>query len=444
MLVHHSLFLSLLVTSAVAVHQPSLLSEELGSSQVALAHHDRTLFGWGKIKNKVVDPAKDAIDCVKNPLSCAKDTVVDPAKDAIDCVKNPLSCAKDTVVDPAKDAIDCVKNPLSCAKDNLPFLKLVPDCLLDGKPESCFLPRLIEAAQELGTYTARLQQVAATSFYEVGYTLLRIAKEARDRRLEDCKGEDSINIPVRFSFQKKKPFVHVDNVKLPTCHLASKYLKDMYGAFKDCFLHDLTQLGPKIVAIWKDQQPGTEAMCNAKDNFAIILKLKLSANTKVKFLSGGGGIGLAFGCKDGKMKQKMVFDYEAGFHFVADPMPLTISMHQTVGFLHQWPTHYSDFFQDVGNLRLTFGLPKAANMVVQAILNQVCQRALPDAVSAVLCTRNIPQNVQLLFDPPQFDFLKVGKPTFTGFKSAGLQLGWAFNMYSLTPAGSHAAVAAKV
>merc|ERR1712195_288678 len=60
--------------------------------------------------------------------------------------------------------------------------------------------------------------------------------------------------------------------------------------------------------------------------------------------SGGGGIGSAFGCKNGKMKQELIFDYEAGFEFAASPIPLTIAFHQNVGFLREWPTHHSKFF----------------------------------------------------------------------------------------------------
>merc|ERR1712195_469629 len=144
--------------------------------------------------------------------------------------------------------------------------------------------------------------------------------------------------------------------------------------------------------------------------------------------SGSGGIGLAFGCKNGKMKQELIFDYEAGFEFTASPVPLTIAFHQNVGFLREWPTHHSKFFSDVGNLRLTLGIPKSASMLVNMALNEVCRRALPDVVRDVVCGKAIPQNVQMMFDPPQYD-LNINKPKFSGFKMVGLQLGWAFNLF---------------
>merc|ERR1712195_151657 len=144
--------------------------------------------------------------------------------------------------------------------------------------------------------------------------------------------------------------------------------------------------------------------------------------------SGSGGIGLAFGCKNGKMKQELIFDYEAGFEFTASPVPLTIAFHQNVGFLREWPTHHSKFFSDVGNLRLTLGIPKAAEMLVTMALNEVCQRVLPDVVRDVVCGKAIPQNVQMMFDPPQYN-LNINNPKFSGFKMVGLQLGWAFNLF---------------
>ena len=283
---------------------------------------------------------------------------------------------------------------------------------------------------------ARLQQIAALSLNEVGSMLIRIAREAHAKRMDDCSsdGKGTIKIPIKFSFKKEAPFVQVRDLEFKTCHMPGKYLEDIYNSFKDCFLHELKGFGPKLIAIWKNSEPGAlvdygaEASCLPDDNFAITLKLKVSAATKLYMASGGGGIGLAFGCKNGKMKQELIFDYEAGFEFTASPIPLTIAFHQNVGFLREWPTHHSKFFSDVGNLRLTLGIPKSASRLVNMALNEVCKRALPDVVRDVVCGKAIPQNVQMMFDPPQYD-LNINKPKFSGFEMVGLQLGWAFNLF---------------
>ena len=288
----------------------------------------------------------------------------------------------------------------------------------------------------VSSYMARLQQIAALSLNEVGSMLIRIAREAHAKRMDDCSsdGKGTIKIPIKFSFKKEAPFVQVRDLEFKTCHMPEKYLEDIYNSFKDCFLHELKGFGPKLIAIWKNSKPGAlvdygaEASCSPDDNFAITLKLKVSAATKLYMASGGGGIGLAFGCKNGKMKQELIFDYEAGFEFTASPIPLTIAFHQNVGFLREWPTHHSKFFSDVGNLRLTLGIPRSASMLVQIALNEVCRRALPDVVRDVVCGKAIPQNVQMMFDPPQYD-LNILKPKFSGFEMVGLQLGWAFNLF---------------
>merc|ERR1711865_802624 len=74
------------------------------------------------------------------------------------------------------------------------------------------------------------------------------------------------------------------------------------------------------------------------------------------------------------------------------------------------------------------GIPRSASMLVQMALNEVCRRALPDVVRDVVCGKAIPQNVQMMFDPPQYD-LNILKPKFSGFEMVGLQLGWAFNLF---------------
>jgi uncharacterized protein YjbJ (UPF0337 family) len=395
---------------------------------------DTTKDAIGDIK----DNAEDLTDKVKDTANGAADKIKDTAKDTTDKVKDKAEDVVDKVSDTVDELIDCAKDPHTCAKKNGIF-DLLPECLLDGKPEKCFIDNLLNSGKELATNTARLQQIAATSMWEVGYTLLRIAKEARKRRLDDCKNhEGTISIPLKFSFKTIPPFVQVKDIQLKTCHMPQKYLKDIYNTFKDCFLGELKNLGPKIIALWKGQEIGSAAQCNSGDNFAIVLKLQLGAATKVKFLSGGGGIGLAFGCKDGEMKQEMVFDYEAGFKFIADPKPLTISLSQDVAYLKEWPTHHSEFFKDLGQLRLTFGFPKSASMIVQFLLNQVCQKGLPEAVSKILCGKAIPQDLQLFFDPPKFN-LDFNTPEFEHFKMVGMQLGWTFNLYEMTPGAKAAA-----
>ena len=403
--------------------------------------------------NCVKEQAKTAVDCIKNPLDCVKETsntVSDVAKETAngiaDCAKNPLKChrdGRDDIIDSAEDVVDagidiaggildCAKTPLKCIKKN-PFWNLLPKCLRDDKPEQCFEVIDDEDIELIGKYAARLQKIASLSFWELGGTLLRIARESHKRVMENCDPDDekTIDIPLWYKYQKKLPFVTARTLPLKRCQRPKEWLKNIYDVFKECFLADLYNFGPKIVAIWKDiGNVGDEAECQPNDNFAVILKLRMMADTKVYFLSGGGGIGLAFGCKDGELKHKLIFDYEAGVKLQFDPKPLSISLHQNVGFLDEWPSHASNFFADVGNLRVTIGIPKAASMVTAVILNTACQQLMPLAIKEILCGHKIPQTVTMFVDPPKIN-LEPNEPMFEGFDMIGMSLGWVLEILEL-------------
>ena len=254
--------------------------------------------------NGIKDGIKKRVDCIKNPLKCVKnvgnnvkDNVVDHANGAVDCIRNPQDCAKngrDDVLDAAGDVggllLDCVKEPLKCAAKN-PIWELLPQCIVDQKLEECFEFIDMGTVEDIGNYAANLQKIASMAFYSVGGSLYRVAKEANDRRKDDC--DDSlrnIEFPIGFKFDKKFPFVKERMISLPRCQMPHKWLMDVFDVFRECFLADLNSIGPKAVAIWKGGDVGDIGTCEPDDNFAIILKLKLMVDTKYYFASAGGGI----------------------------------------------------------------------------------------------------------------------------------------------------------
>jgi hypothetical protein len=394
---------------------------------------------WGaakKLTNKVVDTVtdttKDVVDTVTDTTKDVVDTVTDTTKDVVHKTKELV----DSVV-------DCVSNPLECEELN-PFWDLVPDCLMRGEPHKCV--DLESAAEDVGKYAARLQKISSVAMYEVGGILLRIAREARDRRFEDCDERSDTTptpIPIGFDFKRTAPFVNVDYWQAPSCHMPGEWLEDVFNTFKDCFMSDLNTLGPKVVSAWKDEELFSEGVCEPEDHFAIILKLKLVVDAG-KGVTGslGGGVGLAIGCNHGVMKVEMVFDYEAGVKISVVPVPLSITLNQNVGFLKTWPTHHDEFLNDIGNLRLTLGMPKMAKFYMQIALNLVCQYALPDAVSDILCYKALPQTVSVFIEPPKFD-LNIDKPMLTGFKMAGMSLGWSMELYEPAPGAKGVKSASK-
>jgi len=405
-----------------------------------------------KFVRKPVDTIKNhannAVDCVKNPKKCAQDganAIKDEAKGAVDCVKHPKKCAngvKDDVVDSANDIadlaedaadfmLDCVKEPIKCAKKN-PFWGLVPDCYKDLK--SCF--DITDQSKEFATYAIRIHKIASMAMWEVGETLLNIARESHKRRMGNCEtqGPDTIikqfPIPTGFTYKKTFPFIKTRMVDLKSCHRPDKWIKTTYNVFKECFLADLYKLGPKIIALWKDGELGDEATCSPNDNFAIVLKLQLMADTKYYFASAGGGIGLVFGCDNGEMKAEMVFDYEIGVKLKFDPKPLSVTLHQQVIYLKSWPSHKSTFMKDLGTIRVTVGIPTPSNVFMAIALKVACEQLLPRAVSEIMCGHAVPQTAVILFNPPKIN-LDPGDPLFEGYNMEGVSLGWAIELLEL-------------
>jgi hypothetical protein len=401
--------------------------------------------------NTVKDKIKGGIDCVKNPLKCGKDAgknfgngVKHNVLGGVDCVKNPLKCGQklgddakdlandaiDTAKDVAGDFLDCAKDPLACTKKN-PFWGLLPDCIRTGRVDKCFDHINDDTAKDIGKYAARIQKIGSMAFWEVGGTLLQIAREANKHHMEACSNSDGktkIPIPWGFKYKKTLPFVTANNIELPTCIRPVAWVKRAANIFKKCFLADLDSLGPKVVALWKDGDIGDEAQCEPGDNFAVILKLQMVADTKKFFASGGGGIGLAFGCKDGKLKQTMAFDYEAGVTFSSSPTPLSISLAQDVGFLTEWPSHGSDILKDLGSLRVVVGIPNAVNIATRLALQGTCEKLLPDSIKAMLCGKAFPDRLTVFVDPPKVN-LNPDEPLFDGFQMVGLSLSWVMELY---------------
>ena len=397
--------------------------------------------------NDVVDTAKDTtndvVDTVKDTTNDVVDTVKDTTNDVVDTVKDTTNDVVDKTKDLVDSVVDCITNPLECEELN-PFWDLVPDCIMQGQPHTCV--DLESQAEDVGKYAARLQKIASVAIYEVGGILLRIAREARDRRFEDCNQRSDTTptpIPIGFDFKRSAPFVDVKYLNLPSCHMPGAWLETVFEVFKDCFMSDLNTLGPKVISAWKDEELFSDGVCDTTDNFAIILKLQLITDAGNGVTGSlGGGVGLAIGCDHGAMKVEMVFDYEAGVKFSVKPIPLSITLNQNVGFLKTWPTHKDEFMNDIGNLRVTLGMPKMAKWYMQKALNLVCQHALPDAVSDILCSHALPQTISVFLEPPTFD-LNIQDPKFEGLKVAGMALGWSMELYEPAPGAKAVKSASK-
>ena len=144
--------------------------------------------------------------------------------------------------------------------------------------------------------------------------------------------------------------------------------------------------------------------------------------------------GLAFGCENGVLRQEMIFDYEAGFRLNIKPSPVSISLHSEVGFLDVWPTHKSKFFADIGNIRLSIGIPAPAHFITATALNQACKKALPPAVRDIMCGHAIPHTVTMFVDPPKVN-LKPDEALFEGFNMIGMSVGWIMKLQDIATTG---------
>ena len=90
---------------------------------------------------KVVDGAVDVVTGVVDDVTDVVDDVTDVATDVTDV-------ATDVVTDVVDGVVDCVTDPLTCIQKN-PIFDLIPDCLMNGKPEECFIKNLEDSAKEL-------------------------------------------------------------------------------------------------------------------------------------------------------------------------------------------------------------------------------------------------------------------------------------------------------
>jgi len=90
---------------------------------------------------KVVDGAVDGVTGVVDDVTDVVDDVTDVATDVTDV-------ATDVVTDVVDGVVDCVTDPLTCIQKN-PIFDLIPDCLMNGKPEECFIKNLEDSAKEL-------------------------------------------------------------------------------------------------------------------------------------------------------------------------------------------------------------------------------------------------------------------------------------------------------
>ena len=130
----------------------------------------------------------------------------------------------------------------------------------------------------------------------------------------------------------------------------------------------------------------------------------------------------------------MIFDYEAGFRLNIKPSPVSISLHSEVGFLDVWPTHKSKFFADIGNIRLSIGIPAPAHFITATALNQACKKALPPAVRDIMCGHAIPHTVTMFVDPPKVN-LKPDEALFEGFNMIGMSVGWIMKLQDIATTG---------
>ena len=101
-----------------------------------------------KIGNSIVDGIKGGgkvVDGAVDGVTGVVDDVTDVATDVTDVATDVVTDVVDDVVD---GVVDCVTDPLECIKKN-PIFDLIPDCLMNGKPEECFIKNLEDSAKEL-------------------------------------------------------------------------------------------------------------------------------------------------------------------------------------------------------------------------------------------------------------------------------------------------------
>ena len=101
-----------------------------------------------KIGNGIVDGIKGGgkvVDGAVDGVTGVVEDVTDVATDVTDVATDVVTDVVDDVVD---GVVDCVTDPLTCIQKN-PIFDLIPDCLMNGKPEECFIKNLEDSAKEL-------------------------------------------------------------------------------------------------------------------------------------------------------------------------------------------------------------------------------------------------------------------------------------------------------
>jgi len=104
-----------------------------------------------KIGNGIVDGIKGGgkvVDGAVDGVTGVVEDVTDVATDVTDVATDVTDVATDVVTDVVDGVVDCVTDPLTCIQKN-PIFDLIPDCLMNGKPEECFIKNLEDSAKEL-------------------------------------------------------------------------------------------------------------------------------------------------------------------------------------------------------------------------------------------------------------------------------------------------------
>ena len=106
---------------------------------------------WG-VRSRRLGWFKKTFKKIGNGIGDAVDGVTGVVDDVTDVVDDVTDVATDVVTDVVDDVVDgvvdCVTDPLTCIQKN-PIFDLIPDCLMNGKPEECFIKNLEDSAKEL-------------------------------------------------------------------------------------------------------------------------------------------------------------------------------------------------------------------------------------------------------------------------------------------------------
>ena len=108
----------------------------------------RRTFWFKKTSKKIGNGIVDGIKGGGKVVDGAVDGVTGVVEDVTDVATDVTDVATDVVTDVVDGVVDCVTDPLTCIQKN-PIFDLIPDCLMNGKPEECFIKNLEDSAKEL-------------------------------------------------------------------------------------------------------------------------------------------------------------------------------------------------------------------------------------------------------------------------------------------------------